>query len=345
MNIAFHSNQIGLLGTEVALYDYAHYCEKILGHKSFVISRRNSVRETAGASINQPLALKKFTERFPVFLYDDIFEIEDILHRLGIEVLYAIKRGDKDGIESPTVKTVNHVVFKYYEPHGNVYAYVSKWLSDTMTGGRSPFVPHMINLPKVSGDLRKVMNIPADATVFGRYGGVDSFDLKFVHQLIEELVFDNGDIHFLLMNTDNFLNPQDGIFKKIKSMIAPRHHKQIHFLPPTSSLNVKSRFINTCDAMLHARSRGETFGVAIGEFSIHNCPVITYAGDGKEKFEANHLEILGDKCFIYNNLFELKSIISDFKRNKRLIAKLNWDAYSEEFSPEPVMERFVKVFL
>ena len=36
----------------------------------------------------------------------------------------------------------------------------------------------------------------------------------------------------------------------------------------------KSQFINSCNAMLHARSRGETFGAAIGEFSIHPKTII-----------------------------------------------------------------------
>ena len=35
----------------------------------------------------------------------------------------------------------------------------------------------------------------------------------------------------------------------------------------TANLNKKVEFINTCDAMLWARSGGETFGLSIGEFS------------------------------------------------------------------------------
>ena len=35
----------------------------------------------------------------------------------------------------------------------------------------------------------------------------------------------------------------------------------------------KVKFINTCDAMLWARSGGETFGLSIAEFSIKNKPV------------------------------------------------------------------------
>ena len=37
----------------------------------------------------------------------------------------------------------------------------------------------------------------------------------------------------------------------------------------------KVRFIQTCDMMIHGRTVGETFGIAIGEFSFYNKPVMT----------------------------------------------------------------------
>jgi hypothetical protein len=59
--IAFHSNQLGIRGTEVALYDYAHYNEEILRNKSYIISSAKADLAT----------LKKFEKRFEVFLYED----------------------------------------------------------------------------------------------------------------------------------------------------------------------------------------------------------------------------------------------------------------------------------
>lgn len=345
MIIAFHTNQICLQGTEIALFDYAHFSEKLLKHKSIIISRENRISEAGGAGKNQPKALQKFRERFPLFLYRDPQEIHAILEKQKVDVFYAIKKGVKDGIESDKVKTVIHAVFKYYEPHGNVYAYVSKWLSELMTGGYAPYVPHMIHLPKVQGDLRSELGIPQDALVFGRYGGTNSFDVEFVHQVVEQFAEDHKDVHFIFMNTDDFFNPTRSIVDKLKAKVLPRRHPRIHFLPGTSSMVRKSQFINSCNAMIHARKRGETFGIAIGEFSVNNVPVITYGGNGDAEFENNHIEILGDKGFVYNNADELLSIFQDFKRNAAKIAKMNWDAYSTEFGPEPVMEKFKNVFL
>ena len=42
MKIAFHSNQLGVRGTEIALYDYAFYNREILGNDSIIISDRNN---------------------------------------------------------------------------------------------------------------------------------------------------------------------------------------------------------------------------------------------------------------------------------------------------------------
>jgi hypothetical protein len=84
--------------------------------------------------------------------------------------------------------------------------------------------------------------------------------------------------------------------------------------------------------MIHARSNGETFGLAVAEFSCMNKPVITCrAGD------LEHLEILGDKAIIYNSS---DSLIDIFKNIRSIIhSRTDWNAY-EQFSPEKVMAQF-----
>jgi len=41
--IAFHSNQLSIRGTEVALYQYAKYNEEILGNKSVIFLLKNRI--------------------------------------------------------------------------------------------------------------------------------------------------------------------------------------------------------------------------------------------------------------------------------------------------------------
>jgi len=65
--IAFLSNKLTLGGTEVAMYDYAHYNETILGNKSIIITRAyEDCKNEVDTHID---AYKKFENRFPVFTY------------------------------------------------------------------------------------------------------------------------------------------------------------------------------------------------------------------------------------------------------------------------------------
>ena len=55
------------------------------------------------------------------------------------------------------------------------------------------------------------------------------------------------------------------------------NHKNIIYLPKSLDKKNKSKFVSTCDAMIHARYDGETFGLAVAEFSSANKPIITFA--------------------------------------------------------------------
>ena len=45
------------------------------------------------------------------------------------------------------------------------------------------YVPYVVDLPEVDGDLREELGIPENAFVFGRNGGSETFDLDFVNFL------------------------------------------------------------------------------------------------------------------------------------------------------------------
>lgn len=314
MKIAFHSNQLSLRGTEVALYDYAHFNEELLGNSSIIVTPRQ-------AHGHNEFSAQRFAARFPVIGYEGIDELEQILTTHNIDALYCIKSGQNDGIVSTRVKTLVHAVFGYCEPHGDVYAYVSNWLSHYASGGKYPVVPHIVSsLPSV-GDFREELRIPRNATVLGRHGGSDSFDIPFVQIIVQELARQCEDIIFLFLGTEAFCAP----------------HPRIIHLDATADLSSKSRFINSCDAMLHARTSGETFGLAIAEFSALNKPIITYS----ESNERAHIDILGQSALYYH---DPESLIHHLLNLKSLPAR-NWTVYAETFTPKIVMKKFKEVFL
>ena len=194
ITVAFHSNQLCLTGTEVALFDYADYNEHLLGNRSVIVSDQNSPN-------NNCEAIAKFSARFPVYLYSDRRQIEGILAKEGVDLFYCIKAGFNDGLCSNLCKTAVHVVFEYMEPHGDVYAYISEWLANHMSAGKLPFVPHMVHLPETDEDLRSELGIPTGAVVFGRHGGFHTFDVPFVPLVVETVAERIPEIYFVFMNT------------------------------------------------------------------------------------------------------------------------------------------------
>lgn len=316
VRIAFHTNEIGVRGSEWATYKYAHYNEKLLGNDSIYIAGPTT------SQFERPESYKAFAERFKVYRYNAWSEVDDILKNENIDILYMHKGGNNDGKVSTSVKTCIHSVFQMCDPHGDKYAYISEWLSQVMGGGKYPYVPYMVDLPHETSDLRKELKIPEDAVVFGRLGGPDQFDIDFVHEAIRTVLSEREDVYFLFGFTNNFID-----------------HPRVIYYPPFCDENFKSRFINSCDAMIHARSMGESFGLAIAEFSARNKPIITLNG-GNDKA---HLKMLGPKALYYNNYEEVYSILSNFKHE--IWKDRDWDAYSEKYNPNAVMEKFKEVFI
>jgi hypothetical protein len=258
-----------------------------------------------------------------VHAYTNWDEAEDILFTNRVDVLYCIKAGINDGIVSKRCKTVVHAVFKYCEPHADVYAYVSEWLAKHMGSSERtfPFVPHIVEPPQISEDLREKLGIPATAIVFGRYGGAETFDLKFAQDVVQIVADSMPERYFLFMNTDQFCEPR----------------RNIIFLEGAAEFHEKERFVNTCDAMLHARQSGETFGLAIAEFSVRQRPVLTWTGS----HERSHIELLGSTGFYYDDAASLERLLRTLEPDPTK----DWDVYTACFNPHAVMQQFKNVFL
>ncbi|MDO9434648.1 hypothetical protein [Hydrogenophaga sp.] len=310
--IAFHSNQISIRGTEVALYDYALHNESVLGHNSVVVYNLNSPH-------NDAAALAKFRERFDVVGYRARAELDPLLAQHRADLLYAIKAGKNDGLWSRTVPTMVHAVFPTNpaQAHGASYAFISEWLSRHCSNNKIPCVPHIVELPDDNGDLRAELNIPTRAKVLGCYGGAQSFDVPSAMEAVRQVLVESADTWFVFLNIARFVD-----------------HPRALFLPGSSDLATKTRFINTCDAMLHARLQGESFGLACGEFSIRNKPVITYA----RSKHRHHIDVLGDAGFYYTDAASLVGIIE--KLDPVALRQRSWDRYSARYNRDVVMGLF-----
>lgn len=318
MKIAFHSNQLGVRGTEIALYEYAFYNREILGNKSIIVSDRNQDMS----------AYEKFNREFEVILYDRFEEVIPILHSKRIDIAYFQKSGQYDGKLIPDIKNVVHSIFQFKQPHGDVYSYISHWLSEKMSGGEFPYVPYMVDILKHDHQMnyRDFFGIPKDAFVFGYYGGPTSFNIEFAKRAVIDVAEKYKDIYFIFMNSVPFCDGMDNVI----------------FLDATTDMEKKIGFINTCDACLHARNGGESFGLTVAEFSIKNKPVFTTTYCTDPLCDGAHIEMLGDKSVLYSDYDDL---VYKLLNAKEVVHSRNdWNAYSE-YTPDNVMNIFKNVFL
>lgn len=311
--IAYHTPQIDVRGSCTALYDYAVYNRKYYGISGIVI--------TPNANTHDDIALQKFSKSFQIQYYTNINEIDEIIHRNNCNYLYCIKYGTDDGLYSNIVPTGVHCVFDLSQPHGDIYVAVSSTLA-AKYGKYGQFVPHMVSLkPSTTQEnMRERLGIPKDAIVFGRHGGMDTFNLPFVHHSIQTIIRESENIYFVFVNTPVFVQ-----------------HPQVIFIDKIIDDDVKNKFIHTCDAYIEAGTLGHTFGLSIAEFVINKKPVIIY--DSEELWNRAHIDILGDTSIIFHDEQEFYNIITSFQPHELIV-----NPY-KDYLPKIVTDQFYNTFI
>lgn len=315
MKIAFHSNSLSFRGSDNALWDYAVFNESKLGNQSVICHPEKPASW-------EPEVSARWEKRFPLVSYRNKFELQKKIKALGADVLYQIKPGPFDGFMVPGIRNAIHAMFLSDEFHGDRFAYVSRWASRVMTGHETSFVPHVVPRLVSEETLRAILGIPEKARVFGRHGATDTFNIPFVQGVVLRHAKNHPEDHFVFLNTKRFGS----------SRVPPN----IHFLPGTPDPREKAKFLATCDAMLHARLHGETFGLAVGEFAVLGKPVITYGGSR----ERAHLEMLGRHALTYATDHQLQRRLDDFQPG--LVCGSEYETWADAAQ---VMRLFFEKFL
>jgi glycosyltransferase involved in cell wall biosynthesis len=315
MKIVFHDNSLSLRGTTVAIYDWAFWLREYLELEPIIMYDTQHPANNNGV-------VNKFQKQFPVFGYSNVSQIDEILEKNECDFFFMEKSGKPDGVISTVCKNLVNAISVCDESHihGDVFAMGSKWLSK-ITNYKIPYVPYIVHLPDEQENMRNELGIPEDALVLGRNGGWETFDLSFVKETIIEIINQRSDLWFVFQFTEPFYK-----------------HERIIYLEGTPDLNQKVKFINTCDAMIHARYIGESFGLSCAEFSIRNKPIITYYNSP----ERNHIDILGERGIYYENKNDIFHILKNLDKNQ--INQLEWNCY-QDYSPENVVQKFKEVYL
>jgi hypothetical protein len=328
VKIAFIIEHLLVRGTEVSTLEYADYNEKILGNESYVIFLNDENVQKWFELDHSSDVRETFINRFGndhFFECKTTDEVNRLFAREQIDIVYWQAAGGIDPrFTQLATKTAIHAVFGF-TPQGHAFAAISKWLSRSNPSYPNvAAVPYIVHPPKDTvSDLRNQLGIPQDAVVFGRHGGYHQFNIPYAKEAVIELAQKHPDWYFLFLNTEKFCTLPNVIYCE-----------------KTWDFAFKERFINTCDAMLHAREIGETFGLACAEFSIRNKPIITAkVGD------LAHIDILGDKALIYTCKEEFINHLEFCAAYRKEVRSMDWDAYSKEYNPEAVMKLFNKVFV
>ena len=324
-NVLFHAFNLGHRGGTNSLRDYAVYNEEILGNRSTIMYH------TQGHQASEKDVIESFAKRFevipitrvnPIFHPDDsTAEVESMVRRY--DVVYSQRSGYDEAPRIHSVPFMLHGVFCNYTDQCTRFAYISKYLSDRMkpnAGKDIPYIPYMIDLPQPNANLRKQLKISKDQFVFGRIGGWSEFDIPFVHQAISKVVANRKDIVFVFVNTQPFIES-----------------KNVIYLPGSFDQQFKSNFIDSCDAMIHAREMGETFGLAMMEFLYFNKPVLAW----EKGNDLNHAEVLQPYNLLYNSDNVVEKIY-DLVDNRQ---SYNFQDVVAEYTPANVMKKFNEVFL
>ncbi len=326
MKIAFHSYQLGERGTEICLYRYAKYNQEILGNESVIISTSSRPTPT----------LSRFEDEFETILYPDVWKNETenfnneglrstlnkIVDEKNIDMFYAIKGGENDHFMPTNCKTLAHSIFRMDDPHGDVYAGVCEYICKAYESPH-PWVHHIIeDVTDPDTNWREQLGIPKDALVLGRHGGYDTFNIPFVYNSIAKILEQRKDIYFVFLGTQPIIK-----------------HDRVKYIGWTGNLERIGQFVNTCDAMIHARTCGEIFSLALADFSKRNKPIICFPG-GRD---TGHVHLLENKGLYYKDEKELDMIFKNI--TKDFIINGDWDVYKDTYSPKNVMNEFQEVFI
>lgn len=313
MRIGFDAEAMNERGMCVNLHDSALAAQTVLGHEVCVFYRPEG---------SDPAVVEKFSKSFKLVRYNTPLERLRATDEAKLDFCYRTNSGYDDGVKVVANRVGVHAVFRHFEPHGDVYAYISEWLADWMTGGVAPFVPYIVQMPEAKGVLRSKLGIPKNAFVVGRYGGFDQFNIEFAQKTVLKALEQRKDLYFIFVNTQEFVK-----------------HDRAYFLPAIVAPEAKADFIASCDVGINAKKIGESFGLATAEFMALGKPVFSWAGG----MDRNHTVMCPKPDWLYKTRGDLFRLLSEYKANPA-----DADAARQAvlpFSAKAVMRQFDNVFL
>ena len=350
-------NQLSRRGTEVSSFDYMSGLKDMHGNYGydydvvFLISQKildqlTGLADRENLSSSEPEVKIVFEKEFGNLIGYDDFSAR--AREVGCHMIYAQISGELassgryygDPSRPLRIPVAVHAVFQTNEPHGTIFASISRQLSletgqlARCKGNEDIYVDYIVdykfdelvmNVEHMRISKRDELGIASDCLVLCRHGGYETFNIPFVRDNLVTIIDMLENVEVILMNT----HPLE------------KGHSRIHEVQGDSSIEGKALYFAACDAMLHARMDGETFGLAVAEFSLRNKPVLTYDGI-LPGYARAHLGILQDRGLYYKDLSTLQALISSLVKNG--IPTRDFNAYAN-YSRANILPKFERVFI
>ena len=349
MRVILHSNQYSERGDTVNARNYYYALKEYLGIDSaFAYDANNKFN-------NHNVIASLVSEGIPMYAYSSLKDLHQFAKSGNFTHSYLMKAGYFDEVWVDNTVNCVHSVFNIYQPHGDVYAYVSKWLFEEQFKKKtipwneiefrkiqektnSPYfpnlsmpinwVPHIVNPPisKNPQDFKRKYNIPVSCKVIGRIGGFSEFNDLAAKKAVLNVLSKISSVVFVFINTDKFVD----------------HDRVIHINTYISE-EEKGDFYSICDLTLNGRLMGESFGFSVCESLFYGVPVIGPGYTRNPNMDGHHIQLLSQLGYLYEDEESLTLKIIELLDSRVDKSFLN-DIVSI-FSPKNVIERFRQTFL
>lgn len=315
MKILMHDNALNERGVTKAIESYAEILTQ-LGISVTIAFRSDNPG-------NVPEVIERIGNQFDLFPYRFFSEIER--SQKSFDVAYFQKSGVRDG-NILKIPSIVHSVFQEYDPHGDIYIYISQWLANKMNASR--FTPRFLYkgfrgrisgcsnafrfdyLPLASDVPRFENRQERDRFVILRYGGPDSFDVPWVQSELIRFIDDHKNSIALMVNTNQFC-----------------HHERIKFLPKFTTSEERNSLLASSDICLHARRQGESFGLFLVEAMQAGKQILSWAGG----IDSHHVDLLRGTGALFSNNHELYKKLSQAYAKVPIVDTTTLMARAEQF--------------
>jgi hypothetical protein len=351
MKVILHSHQYTRRGDTVNARNIANGLSLHYGIDSILCAPREGPSD--------PEVLRELaSEGIKVELYGNQRDLQKISENNKVTHSYFMKSGLYDGDFVYGIPNFVHAVFRDFQPHGDVYAFASRWLYENVRSkpdfvrwyrhypkwalikqkSKSPYfpdrhkkidwLPHITNLPIADSnfDIRERLGISSTCKIVSRLGGKGDFNDPAGHEAVKTILRNSKSISFVFVNTEEFYQ-----------------HPRLHYLNKYISEEEKASLIASSSLMLNCRLRGESFGHSICESLFMGVPIIAPAVARNPLMDAHHADILGGSDLLYESASDLVAKIYENLDTPRPSDELK--LLVKDFGSMAVTKRFYEMFL